>query len=89
MGSIKCVIVGDGARGKTALLFSMETTDVKCPWEQFKPMEFSMFDTHKLNIKFRGADITVNLQDTPGQVILINIFLTAWYDIRKTQTFFF
>ncbi|CAC5381163.1 RHOB [Mytilus coruscus] len=69
MGSINLLIVGDSWCGKSALIFSMTKTDFICTREEYSDAcLWSIFEEYKLNIKFRGADIIVNLQDIVGLI---------------------
>jgi cell division control protein 42 len=61
MSTIKCVIVGDGAVGKTSLLISYATNLFPTSYVP------TVFDDYSLKIEYESTEHTLGLFDTAGQ----------------------
>eukprot|EP01101_Sappina_pedata_P012359 TRINITY_DN846_c2_g1_i1.p1 TRINITY_DN846_c2_g1~~TRINITY_DN846_c2_g1_i1.p1 ORF type:complete len:210 (+),score=60.58 TRINITY_DN846_c2_g1_i1:31-660(+) len=78
MTEVKCVIVGDGAVGKTCLLISY--IENKFPSE-YVP---TVFDNYEKEIEFEGNEVKLSLWDTAGQEAYTKIRILSY---PKTDIF--
>jgi small GTP-binding protein len=69
---VKIVVVGDGAVGKTCLLWSYSKQEVP---PDYVP---TVFDNYVVKIQVNGEDVTLQLWDTAGQEDLENIRVLSY-----------
>jgi len=65
LDTIKCVVVGDGAVGKTCLLMSYASNTFPT---DYRP---TVFDNYAVNVSITGHQYRLGLFDTAGQVRII------------------
>jgi len=78
MIEVKCVVVGDGAVGKTCLLISY--IENKFPHE-YVP---TVFDNYEKEIEYQGEEVKLSLWDTAGQEAYTKIRILSY---PKTDVF--
>lgn len=81
MQTIKCVVVGDGAVGKTCLLISYTTN--KFPSE-YVP---TVFDNYAVTVMIGGEPYTLGLFDTAGNCQLHRTYSNSDYFVLSSNEF--
>ena len=77
MQNMKCVVVGDGAVGKTCLLMSYATGSF--PGEYIP----TRFDNYTANVMIDGTPIGLGLWDTAGMSCISNIMNCFYLPIKN------